>query len=910
MEELELLLVKENLDIVAITESWLYPEIVDEAVSFDGYRLIRRDRKDDVKTKGGGVALYLKNDLKVTECYDIVDERFKESLFCKIGNKYNKIILGVCYRAPDNSNIQDEGLFSIIHKAADNECVILGDFNYSELNWRDTGTISDSHAFVNCINDNFLHQLVETPTRGEKILDLILCKDETIVENVRVGEPFSDHRIIRFNLYVDKKDDIKVLRHDYFKADYNEIRDCIKSYNWSNSIETRNVEEMWIEIKNKLIELRDKFIPKAKEKKSRCKWANKTVEKLRNIKNKAWNKFIKSNKDQKLYETYKVALRNSVKANRMAKIAFEEKLARNIKNDSKSFYAYARSKQKNKVTVGPLSDYKGNIIDCDQEASEMLNDYFVSVFTKENNKEIPESELIFDHNIEALQMIDINENIVLEKLSKIKTSKSPGPDGIHPKLLFELRNELSGPLTKLFQKSIKLGQVPQEWKDANVVPLFKKGKRDKCENYRPVSLTCILCKVLESIIKDNLVEHLYNNKLIKDSQHGFTQGRSCLTNLLEFLESVTKWVDDGKAVDLIYLDFAKAFDKVAYQRLFKKLEAHKIVGNLLGWIQQWLTNRRQRVNLGNTSSSWHEVFSGVPQGSVLGPILFLIYINDLDCNLTAKVNKFADDTKLGNTVDNPEEIEMLQFDLDKLFSWAQDWQMQFNIDKCAVIHLGHNNSFNEYKMGNNTLKSVTNERDLGVIIDSTLKFSEHCNKIVKEANSSLGLIKRTIKSRNKDVIFRLYKSLVRPKLDYCAQVYHPYLKRDIVNIEKVQHRATKLINECRNLNYEKRLESLEIISLEERRVRGDLIEVYKIVKGIDKLQFSDFFEFNNNGLRGHKYKLAKKRNRLDIRQNFFSQRIVDVWNELPEKVVESESLNTFKNRLDDEWHKLTKKMKM
>ena len=208
-------------------------------------------------------------------------------------------------------------------------------------------------------------------------------------------------------------------------------------------------------------------------------------------------------------------------------------------------------------------------------------------------------------------------------------------------------------------------------------------------------------------------------------------------------------------------------------------------------------------------------------------------------------------------------------------------------------------------MGNEKIKSVNVERDLGILIDNKLKFSQHCNKIVNQANSTLGLIKRTIKSRRKDIVMRLYKALVRPKLDYCAQIYHPYLKKDIKNIERVQKRATKIVKECRNMSYEKRLKHLSILSLQHRRIRGDLIQVFKMLNGIDKLEFSQFFEFaKDNRLRGHRYKLQKKRCRLDVRQNFFSQRIVDIWNNLSKNVVESQSLNAFKNNLDKEWHKL------
>ena len=213
--------------------------------------------------------------------------------------------------------------------------------------------------------------------------------------------------------------------------------------------------------------------------------------------------------------------------------------------------------------------------------------------------------------------------------------------------------------------------------------------------------------------------------LIKTSQHGFTNGRYCPTNLLDFLKVVTTNADEGNPVDLIYLDFAKAFDKVPFIRLFKKIEAHGISGHVLNWIKNWLDGRRQKVCINKEFSNWANVTSGVPQGSVLGPILFSIYINDIDNSLISKICKFADDTKMCKNVGRLEDVISLQNDLNNLYKWSIDWQMQFNVDKCSVIHIGNKNLNNTYKLGNSNLRSSDKERDLGVIVDSGLKFAYH-----------------------------------------------------------------------------------------------------------------------------------------------------------------------------------------
>ena len=907
IDELELYIKEEDLDIIGITETWLTEEILTSEICPEGYTLYRKDRKDLVKTRGGGVALFVKNDINITEREDINEQLFPESLWCEILSKGDKTLLGVCYRPPDSLTVNNEALYSIINKVGRENVVIMGDFNFPEISWSSNNNTLHEHPFITCLNDNFLEQLVEKPTRGENILDLVLCSDVSFVQNLTVGEPFftSDHQIIQYDLMVSKEstNDDKVA-YNYFKADYNKMRDSAKLRNWANLADCKDVDKIWLTLKSDLLNLRNEFVPKHRRNKNKCKWVNKEVVTCRRAKKKAWNRYVNSGKNMQLYQQYVIKRRQCAAVNKKAKEDFETKLADNIKQDSKSFYAYIRSKQRCKAKIGPLKDSNGIILTDDKLTADMLNKYFVSVFTKEDLTCIPEPDRIFvgSSNVEGLNRIDITEELVYKKLAEINVNKCIGVDDLHPKLLYELRNELVKPLYVLFNLSVETAVLPQDWRDANVTPLLKKGSRGMAENYRPISLTSKVGKILESIIKDNIVNHLEKFHLIRDSQHGFRKGRSCLTNLLDFMETVTKYLDDGQSVDLVYLDFAKAFDKVPFVRLFKKLESHGIGGKILEWIKQWLNCRRQRVSVNKTFSEWDEVTSGVPQGSVLGPIFFLIYINDIDLGLISKLSKFADDSKLCKNVCLDSDRDALQQDLDKLHEWSQQWQMQFNVDKCSVIHLGHKNKQYDYKLGDSALKKSVKEKDLGVEVDSSMKFSNQCNVAVKNANVTLGIIRRNIKSRKKNIIVKLYKTLVRPKLEYCVQAWCPYLKKDIEIIERVQHRATKLIGECAGLSYNDRLDRACLITLEKRRLRGDLIQVFRLIKGIDKIDYNKFFQLvGNSRTRGHQFKIVKVRCRLDIRNKFFSQRVVTSWNLLPAEVVEAETVNSFKNRLDKFW---------
>jgi ribonucleases P/MRP protein subunit RPP40 len=495
---------------------------------------------------------------------------------------------------------------------------------------------------------------------------------------------------------------------------------------------------------------------------------------------------------------------------------------------------------------------------------------------------------------------DITEDVIEDQLSKLKLDKSAGPDGIHPKVLYELRKVLKKPLRKLFVKSMESGEVPLAWREANVVPLFKKGSKTDVGNYRPVSITSLVGRLFEQIIKDYLVKFLEENELIRNSQYGFRKGKSCASNLIVFWNYITEQLDKGYSMDVILLDLAKAFDKVSHKKLIHKLKCKGIGGSLILWIENWLKDRRQRVVLRGEFSEWESVLSGVPQGSVLGPLLFLVYIDDLEEGLEGFLTKFADDSKLGHVADSEVDCKGMQRDLDKVYQWGVKWQMELNLDKCVVMHLGHKNKKHVYTVNGTVLKSVEEERDLGVIIDNNLRFKKQCAKSANKANQVLGMIKRKVRSRSRNVILKLYKGLVRPLMEYSIQVWRPYRKGDIKLLESVQKRATKMIDGFKNKSYQDRLSELNMPSLEDRRTRGDMIMTYKMLSGLERVDIHNLWLLNrNNNRRGNSKKLMKMGCRLDIRKYSFSMRVTDKWNRLSESVVTSTSLNGFKNAYDD-----------
>ena len=429
----------------------------------------------------------------------------------------------------------------------------------------------------------------------------------------------------------------------------------------------------------------------------------------------------------------------------------------------------------------------------------------------------------------------------MEVLTRLNPNKMPGVDQIYLVMLKNLANELAIPLSHIFKCSMATGIVPEDWRIANVAVIHKRGPKKECGNYRPVSLTSQVSKVLETLVRDAILDHLYSKKLIRETQHGFTTGKSCLTNLLKFLEEVTKYVDEGNPVDVLYLDFSKAFDKVPHKRLVEKVKAHGIGSNIWRWIEAWLSERRQRVVINGKASGWEKVTSGVPQGSVLGLTLFIIYINDIDDGITSSLLKFADDTKLLRKVGTQDDCEELQKDLHRMYKWSEDWQIMFNIDKCNCLHIGHGNSRTTYQLGGTEVPTATQEKDLGIIVTENLKVSEQCAKVTKTANKVLGIIKWSYEDKSMAILLPLYKALVRPHIEYCVQAWRPYYQKDVDNLEKIQRRATRMMEELRGMEYEERLRQTRLVILEARRTRADIIEVFKIMKGLEGLNREDFF---------------------------------------------------------------------
>ena len=743
------------------------------------------------------------------------------------------------------------------------------------------------------------------------LLDLVFTNEENMIDSLTTWAPLghSDHVGITFKFATQVTKEPREQhnrRRNYWKADFPKMRENLKDIDWESLLENKqDVEEVWQLIKNTIEQMVINFVPFSGErhKSNKQPWMCSSIRRSSKRKQDAWKRYVRTGREVEHAEYVK--LRNEVtKQVRQAKMEHERSLIRRFKNKPKLFYKHVRQQQKVKLTVTQVTKEDGTKTSNDYETAQEMSKFFKSVFVKENNDPLPDFN---PQRTGYLGRITVSPTLVEKKMLKLKEDKAMGPDNIHPKLLVECAKELSYPIYRLFVFSLNSGTLPQDWKNARVSPIHKKGKRDLVNNYRPVSLTSVICKLLESIVRDEMLKFFEDNEIMNKDQHSLTKSKSCLTNLLETLEDWTKALDEGYGVDAVYLDYKKAFDTVPHRRLIHKLHGYGISGSLLDWISNFLYGREMQVCIGSSYSEKMEVISGVPQGSVIGPLLFLSYVIDFNKDVSSHVKMFADDSKVYRYIKSHEDCGNLQEDLNKLSQWSKSWLLSFNIDKCKRMHIGRGNPHYEYSMYDDQrkelvpLEETTKEKDLGVWITDDLKPSYQCSKAAEKGMRALRMIRRSFEVFDKESFLILYKTYVRTHLEYAVQSWNPYLKKDITVIENIQRRATKLVQGFRNLSYEERLERLGLTTLEKRRLRGDLIETFKILYEFDKVDKGLFQRATTQHLRGHSLKLFKHQTRLQVRSNFFSQRIINIWNNLPEHVVTATSVNSFKNKLDKHW---------
>ena len=935
-DELCFLLNNKQYDVILLTE--IKPKhgaVPDSSVmEIQGYKLFTSDL-NAANTRGTSV--YVKSTLNAKQVKLPIDS-FQDCTWITIqGPDNTSLLIGVIYRSgsPSLAATRDIALHETLKWAANTNnthLLITGDFNHPSINWTPAPQLPNienidnpAFRFVECVRDTYLHQHVTQPTRfriGQTptLDDLVFSNEPGMVEQLVHYEPLgaSDHARLEFKfIFNTTLPEKKRTIWNYGSADYDKMREDL-NLDWEGMLAGKTTQVAFDILQARIMKAVKDHVPSktidSKKKKFKPPWMKKEAFRKARKKQHAWIRYLNT-KSRNDWAAYTKARNAATHALRQARREFERNLAREARTNNKAFWGYVNSRRKTKTYVGDLKDAYGNFTTNDIEKAEALNEQYSNTFTQEDCSNTPEFEPKHLHNTQ--ETVNITVDMVLNQLKPLRIDKSPGNDELHPRVLKEVAQEIAKPLTMIFQSSITNSELPEQWREANITPVFKKGSKSDPANYRPVSLTSVVCKILERLIAEVVIEHIKSNNLTCAQQHGFSKGKSTVTNLLEALDVWTEALSHGLPVDIIFLDYAKAFDTVPHERLLRRVESFGIVGELLQWIRGFLTQRKQRVVVNGTASSWKPVTSGVPQGSVLGPLLFTIFVSDIPDDLHNFVSLFADDTKIYAAVQNCERdshATCLQADLNTLYEWSVRMQMRFHPIKCKVMHLGRGNPQHEYTMTMedgtlHTLQGTKEEKDLGVLIDYNLNFSNHVQTQVNKANKILGVVKHTFKYLDKEAFLHLYKSLIRPHLEYASVIWCPKTKRDKDMIERVQRRATRVVQSISHLSYSDRLKALDLPTLYFRRQRTDVIQLYKITHGLDNLQIGNhcnlcdrsmFTSSLSTSTRGHCHKYQIQRS-SGPRSNFFPSRVTPTWNKLSASTVTSRTVNIFKSRLAEEW---------
>lgn len=855
-----------------------------------------------------GVGIYVSEKLSFSEVhFDTCN--FVEHIWIQVKLRgHDSLLVGCIYRSPSSD----------LHQSTINLCdlmlsiqgyshvLICGDFNYPNINWSSLScTSSCSQMFLDSIHDSYLSQHVTEPTHYRlnttaNVLDLVFTNEEAMINTINYlpGIGSSDHVCLQFNLLCYSTcTKASLPRYNLHQANFHKMRNLIEEVNWDEILSPLDIHSAWQIFVTKFTDFLDDCIPLDVPRRKLCIFMNQRALNLRNRKRKLWNKYTRSSSrdDYLHYCQIRNELRNLT---RRLRSNYENKLVSRAKENPRQLWKYINSQLKVHPSIDSIRNPDNTISHSDGEKCESLNGYFAGVFTREDLSSVP--SFYIPNVVDPLSDIEFTPQEVYGKLSTLNPAKASGPDGWPILSLKECGQQLSVPLSILFNKSFNSSTLPDAWKEALVTPIFKKGDRTIASNYRPISLTSPIVKMMESIIRDRIMDHMVKHNLFTPHQHGFTAGRSCVTQLLTSLNDWTKSLERGHSVDIIYFDFAKAFDSVPHTRLLTKLESYGLTGNLLGWLKGFLVGRKQRVVINGETSTWCNVLSGVPQGSVLGPLLFNIYVNDIPIQVSSCVLQFADDFKMYRVIHNAQDFQQLQDDINKLYEWANKWQLKFNISKCFLLHLGPPHEFGEYNINGTTISSSDTIKDLGVLIDENLKFHSHTASVITRANRTLAIVHKTFNFTDNHMFLALYKSLIRPVIEYGNTIWGPHYALDQQNIEKIQRRATRALAGLQDISYTDRLRILGLPSLQYRRLRGDMILLYRLVNNDIGVDFSDFFTISSSTVtRGHMYKLYKPHATTRARHNFFSIRSVNSWNSLPDYVVTAQSLDVFKNQLDN-----------
>ena len=898
-------------DVIFGCETWLKPTKLNGEFMPDDFITYRKDRGDGY----GGVFLAIHSSLN---CHQLDIDTSTDLVAAKIVNGNQDIIVASLYRPTNNDTTYMEDLCSSLLnlslKHPNAAFWFSGDINLPDILW-DTHSIRRSPQYKASINESGLslldrsglEQMVHFPTRGDNTLDVILTNRPTLVNSCHSLPALSDHDIIfaEVNICAIRRKPVRRKILLWNRADIDVIRSRVKTSasNFTTKFNTTTPVEVLADALQKDLEkVIDDCVPsKFSSTRSNKPWFNTATKRILRRKYRAFKKARRTNKHRdwmRFRHLKKVAQNTCRKA--YNKFTYDIIHSDPGSKRNKKLGALIKSKRCDNIGVAPLKD-RGILHSDPLRKANILNQQFTSVFSSDDGSPLPELPDV-DHPV--MEEITVNLNGVIKLLKNLKSFTACGPDAIPTRLLKETAEEVAPAVRLLFQATILQGRLPSVWKKAHIVPIYKKGSKSSPANYRPISLTSVLCKLCEHVIHCSVIRHLSANNILSDAQHGFRKRRSCDTQLIITIDDLAKGIEAKSQTDVILLDYEKAFDKVSHRHLLAKVHHYGIHGNTFRWISDFLHSRTQLVLVDGQKSEESNVTSGVPQGSVLGPLLFLIFINDLpDCVSSSTVRLFADDTILYRRITSPADSERLQKDLDALQNWESKWLMRFNASKCQAIQVTNKKKPIPavYTIHDQVLEVVNSAKYLGVHLDSQLKFNTHVDAITRKATGTRAFLSRNLSHCSPQVKEAAYTMFVRPSIEFASSAWDPSTQRNIQKIEQVQRGAARFVvgDFQRTSSVSAMITSLNWPSLQLRRLHSRLVMLYKIHHDLVDIKASDYLTPLSTITRGHvsRYSIPHTSS-TRYTCSFFPQTIRD-WNNLAFDPAAYISVDAFKAALRD-----------
>ena len=917
-----------DFDIFGVCESMLNENISNDEILINGFSPdpFRSDKASHIRN--GGVCLYFKESLPIKERCDL--EILPETIVAEIKLNRKKIffVLSYCHPSMPTNEFEEytkllENIYESIRKENPTISIICGDFNARcPLFWEGDSENNQGRLFNDFLMSNHLEQLISEPTHvrddgSQSCIDLI-CTDQPFIFTetgvLSSLDSHSKHNIIhgKLNINIPRPPPFKRKIWDYKISNIDLIRFDLLKVNWQDLFFNLNVSEMVLlftdvfmdimarHIPNKIITCNDKDAP----------WITPEVKTAIKRNARVYRKWVQRGRNPLDQNKVREARNSANKLIKEAKLAYYTNLGSKLsdpKIGQKVFWsAYKKLANKKICTnIPPIID-NGTYISNFKQKAHIFNDYFANQCTINDNGSllpnfVPKTDATISH-------VTVTKDHIIRIINNFNSNKAHGCDQISVSMLKLCAVEVTVPLQIIFKNCMISGTFPDPWKYANVQPVHKKENRQMKTNYRPISLLPICSKILEKIVFDQVYTFLNVNNLLSKNQSGFRSGDSTIYQLLSITTTIYETFEKYDETRAIFLDISKAFDKVWHEGLLFKLKCNGISGTLLNFFENYLFNRHQRVVLNGQESDWMTIKAGVPQGSVLGPLLFLVYINDLTDNISSDMRLFADDSSLFTCVKGISQThDKLVKDLQTITAWAYQWKMVFNPDltkqaievifSCKEKKPVHPElTFNDIPIAR---KPFT--KHLGVYLDSRLNFSKHIKEKVLKAMKGVTLLKFLSKYVDRNVLAMSYKMYVRPHLDYGDVIFHNQRADLMKLIERVQYKAALIVSGCwKGTSQEKLYEELGWESLSDRRWIRRLSTFYKITNGLTPSYLSDHIPKRNEisiSLRNRD--VIAPLTRTERYENSFFPYTMKAWKELDDEAKSKPSIESFKKYLND-----------